>query len=352
LDANDYGVAFCCYSTSVDKDKSFGKWSERIHYMKIEQNAFGFRHTRSTLFAVCTCAFLSSPMAFGQDKEKEVRPKVDGALRLDNSPKSLGKGDDRSGDYTPASAGLSSGGAFSFSGSSGQGGAFFGNGGIVFGGSASAFSGSQEQQTQQESPRYRSDSTGSRSAGKGGSGSMSASGIVINNGVTISQNVENVDGAAVKTTSIKDKRNEVTIVEREQEGITVTIRTPVKGKEDKVKIVEAEDADQLKKKSAEAYRWYKKYASGTIGSVAIQNGGAQAMAGGAAGNGNAIAGGGARGFGGPFPGNPAGNPNQAMMEQQLRQMILQSEDPAIRAQLQMLLDQMKTPADNTHKNDE
>jgi hypothetical protein len=33
-------------------------------------------------------------------------------------------------------------------------------------------------------------------------------------------------------------------------------------------------------------------------------------------------------------------------------MILQSEDPAIRAQLQMLLDQMKTPADNTPKNDE
>jgi len=182
---------------------------------------------------------------------------------------------------------------------------------------------------------------------------MMESGTSSSKGVTVTQDVEEIDGVLVKTTRIKDKTNDVIIVENEIDGITVTIRTPVKGKEDKVKTVKAEDVDQLKKDSAEAYRWYKKYASGPVGSVSIQNGGAGAMAGRAAGgNAGGNAGGGAGGFGGAFPGNAAGNPGKAMLEQQLRQFMSETDDPTIRAQLQSILDQIKAADEGADEEDE
>ena len=182
---------------------------------------------------------------------------------------------------------------------------------------------------------------------------MFGGGFSSSNGVTVSQNVEDVDGVSVKTTSIKDKKTDVTIVENETDGITVTIRTPVKGKEDKVKTIKAESVEELKKSSAEAYRWYKKYASGPAGSVSIQNGDGNVMAGGNAGGfagGNA--GGGAGGFGGGFGGNGggfggglggnrAGNPAQAMLEEHLRKTMVETNDPVMRAQLQSMLDRIE-----------
>lgn len=217
-----------------------------------------------------------------------------------------------------------------------------GGGGVIVGGSATASSGSPDEMRQDSSPGYRSGSTGSRSSGTRSGGSMSAGGVTSSNGVTVSQNVEDIDGVSVKTTSIKDKKTDVTIVENETDGITVTIRTPVKGKEDRVKTIKAESVEELKKSSAEAYRWYKKYASGPAGSVSIQNGGGNAMAGGNAGGfagGNA--GGGAGGFGGGFGGNGAGNPAQALLEEHLRKTMIETEDPVLRAQLQSMLDRME-----------
>lgn len=231
----------------------------------------------------------------------------------------------------------------------------FGGGGVIVGGSASASSGTPDEPPQNESPGYRSGSTGSRSSGSRSGGSMMASGSSSGNGVTVTQNVEEVDGLPVKTTHIKDKKNDVTIVENEVDGITVTIRTPVKGKDDKVKTFKAEDVEQLKKDSAEAYRWYKKYASGPTGSVSIQNGGAQAMAGGAAGGGamaGGNAGGAAGGFGGAFPGNAAGNPAKAMMLQQLQQMMADSDDPILKAQIQAMLERLKEEDEKREQDDD
>jgi hypothetical protein len=227
-------------------------------------------------------------------------------------------------------------------------------GGVVVGGSASASSGTPDDQVPSESPGYRSGSTGSRSSGTKSGRSFASGGVTTSNGLTVTQNVEDVDGVSVKTTRIKDKKNDVTIVENEMDGITVTIRTPVKGKEDKVKTVKADDAEQLKKESAEAYRWYKKYASGPAGSVSIQNGGANAMAGGnaggfAGGNAGGAAGGAAGGFG--FPGNGAGNPAKAMMEQQIQQMMNETNDPVMKSQLQSVLDRMKE-SEQPQKEDE
>lgn len=355
---------------------SFRALSERIRFMKVDVQNFRVRQRLSMAMALVALGVMAVPVTFGQEQE-ESKPKSKRSTQMDNSPKSLGQKEEKksNGSNSSASA-FSSGGGFSYGSSGGQGGTFFrggggsgglgggmnrsgafGSGGVIVGGSARASSGTPDEEPQIESPGYRSGSTGSRSSGSRRGSSMMASGSSSGNGVTVTQDVEEVDGVPVKTTRIRDKKSDVTIVENEIDGITVTIRTPVKGKEDKVKTVKAEDVDQLKKDSAEAYRWYKKYASGPVGAVSIQNGGAGAMAGGAAGGGaggnaggNALgiaggnagggAGGAADGFGGAFPGNAAGNPGKAMMEQQLRKVMSETDDPTIRAQLQSILDQI------------
>lgn len=359
-DRRDRGIG--AVSLSMAWSGSFRALSERIRFMKVDVQNFRVRQNLSLAMSLLVLGLMAVPVTFGQEKEESSKSKSKGSAQLDNSPKSVDKQDEKKSNTKTSSSAFSSGGGFSFGSSGGQGGTFFrggsaggaggmarGGGGVIVGGSATASSGSPEEMPQNSSPGYRSGSTGSRSSGTRSGGSMSAGGVISSNGVTVSQNVEDIDGVSVKTTSIKDKKTDVTIVENETDGITVTIRTPVKGKEDKVKTFKAESVEELKKSSAEAYRWYKKYASGPAGSVSIQNGDGNAMAGGNAGGfagGNA--GGGAGGFGGGFGGNGggfggngAGNPAQAMLEEHLRKTMVETKDPVLRAQLQSMLDRME-----------
>jgi beta-lactamase regulating signal transducer with metallopeptidase domain len=361
-DRRDRGIS--AVSLSMAWAGSFRALSERIRFMKVDVQKFRVRQNFSMAMALLVLGVMAVPVTVGQEQE-ESKPKSTGSSKLDNSPKSLDKKEEKKsgGSTSSSSSAFSSGGGFSFGSSGGQGGTFFrsgggsggmAGGGVVVGGSASASSGTPDDQVPSESPGYRSGSTGSRSSGTKSGRSFASGGVTTSNGLTVTQNVEDVDGVSVKTTRIKDKKNDVTIVENEMDGITVTIRTPVKGKEDKVKTVKADDAEQLKKESAEAYRWYKKYASGPAGSVSIQNGGANAMAGGnaggfAGGNAGGAAGGAAGGFG--FPGNGAGNPAKAMMEQQIQQMMNETNDPVMKSQLQSVLDRMKE-SEQPQKEDE
>jgi beta-lactamase regulating signal transducer with metallopeptidase domain len=361
-DRRDRGIS--AVSLSMAWAGSFRALSERIRFMKVDVQKFRVRQNFSMAMALLVLGVMAVPVTVGQEQE-ESKPKSTGSSKLDNSPKSLDKKEEKKsgGSTSSSSSAFSSGGGFSFGSSGGQGGTFFrsgggsggmAGGGVVVGGSASASSGTPDDQVPSESPGYRSGSTGSRSSGTKSGRSFASGGVTTSNGLTVTQNVEDVDGVSVKTTRIKDKKNDVTVVENEMDGITVTIRTPVKGKEDKVKTVKADDAEQLKKESAEAYRWYKKYASGPAGSVSIQNGGANAMAGGnaggfAGGNAGGAAGGAAGGFG--FPGNGAGNPAKAMMEQQIRQMMNETNDPVMKSQLQTVLDRMKE-SEQPQKEDE
>lgn len=374
-DRRDRGIG--AVSLSMAWAGSFKALSERIRFMKVDVQNFRLRQNLSMGMALVAMGLIAVPVTFGQEEDK---PKSTGSAQLDNSPRSLKKEKEEKKSGNGSASAFSSAGGFSFGSSGGQGGTFFrggggsggagsgmgrssgfGGGGVIVGGSASASTGTPDEPPQNESPGYRSGSTGSRSSGSRSGGSMMASGSSSSNGVTVTQNVEEVDGLPVKTTHIKDKKNNVTIVENEVDGITVTIRTPVKGKEDKVKTFKAEDVEQLKKDSAEAYRWYKKYASGPTGSVSIQNGGAQAMAGGAAG-GNAGGGAGgaaggngggiANGFGGGLPGNAAGNPGKAMMIQQLHQMMADSDDPILKAQIQSMLDRLQEDDEKGADDDE
>lgn len=361
-DRRDRGIS--AVSLSMAWAGSFRALSERIRFMKVDVQKFRVRQNFSMAMALLVLGVMAVPVTVGQEQE-ESKPKSTGSSKLDNSPKSLDKKEEKKsgGSTSSSSSAFSSGGGFSFGSSGGQGGTFFrsgggsggmAGGGVVVGGSASASSGTPDDQVPSESPGYRSGSTGSRSSGTKSGRSFASGGVTTSNGLTVTQNVEDVDGVSVKTTRIKDKKNDVTIVENEMDGITVTIRLPVKGKEDKVKTVKADDAEQLKKESAEAYRWYKKYASGPAGSVSIQNGGANAMAGGnaggfAGGNAGGAAGGAAGGFG--FPGNGAGNPAKAMMEQQIQQMMNETNDPVMKSQLQSVLDRMKE-SEQPQKEDE
>jgi hypothetical protein len=361
-DRRDRGIS--AVSLSMAWAGSFRALSERIRFMKVDVQNFRVRQNFSMAMALLVLGVMAVPVTVGQEQE-ESKPKSTGSSKLDNSPKSLDKKEEKKsgGSSSSSSSAFSSGGGFSFGSSGGQGGTFFrsgggsggmAGGGVVVGGSASASSGTPDDQVPSESPGYRSGSTGSRSSGTKSGRSFASGGVSTSNGLTVTQNVEDVDGVSVKTTRIKDKKNDVTIVENEMDGITVTIRTPVKGKDDKVKTVKADDAEQLKKESAEAYRWYKKYASGPAGSVSIQNGGANAMAGGnaggfAGGNAGGAAGGAAGGFG--FPGNGAGNPAKAMMEQQIQQMMNETNDPVMKSQLQSVLDRMKE-SEQPQKEDE
>lgn len=361
-DRRDRGIS--AVSLSMAWAGSFRALSERIRFMKVDVQKFRVRQNFSMAMALLVLGVMAVPVTVGQEQE-ESKPKSKGSSKLDNSPKSLDKKEEKKsgGSTSSSSSAFSSGGGFSFGSSGGQGGTFFrsgggsggmAGGGVVVGGSASASSGTPDDQVPSESPGYRSGSTGSRSSGTKSGRSFASGGVTTSNGLTVTQNVEDVDGVSVKTTRIKDKKNDVTIVENEMDGITVTIRTPVKGKEDKVKTVKADDAEQLKKESAEAYRWYKKYASGPAGSVSIQNGGANAMAGGnaggfAGGNAGGAAGGAAGGFG--FPGNGTGNPAKAMMEQQIQQMMNETNDPVMKSQLQSVLDRMKE-SEQPQKEDE
>jgi beta-lactamase regulating signal transducer with metallopeptidase domain len=361
-DRRDRGIN--SVSLSMAWAGTFRALSERIRFMKVDVQNFRVRQNFSMALALLVLGLMAVPITFGQEQE-ESKPKSTGSSKLDNSPKSLDKKEEKKsgGSTSSSSSAFSSGGGFSFGSSGGQGGTFFrsgggsggmAGGGVVVGGSASSSSGTPDDDVPSESPGYRSGSSGSRSSGTKSGRSFAAGGVSTSNGLTVTQNVEDVDGVSVKTTRIKDKKNDVTIVENETDGITVTIRTPVKGKDDKVKTVKADDAEQLKKESAEAYRWYKKYASGPAGSVSIQNGGANAMAGGnaggfAGGNAGGVAGGAEGGFG--FPGNGAGNPAKAMMEQQIRQMMNETNDPVMKAQLQTVLDRMKE-SEQPQKDDE
>ena len=326
---------------------SFRALSERIRFMKVDVQNFRVRQNLSFALAIAVLGLMSIPVSFGQEEEK--KSKSTGSVKLDNSAKDYQEKKEEQQPNRGASASASSAsGGFSFGASGGQGGTYFrgngssGGGGVVFGsGSASASVGGEPMPKSTGSSPSSSTSSSNRSTGSGGKSMSSASGTArSSNGVSVTQSVEEVDGVEVKTTRIQNKKSEVTIVEDDTTGITVTILEKVKGKEDKLRVFQADDAEQLRKDSAEAYRWYKKYATGENGTVSVRNGGA------AGGMAFGQAGGGAGGAGNvPFgAGGVAGqgaNPARAMMEQQLRQMMDETEDPILKEQIKNMLERMK-----------
>jgi beta-lactamase regulating signal transducer with metallopeptidase domain len=339
--------SFGVVSLSMAWAGSFRALSERIRFMKVDVQNFRVRQNLSFALAIVVLGLMSIPVSFGQEEEK--KSKSTGSVKLDNSAKDYQEKKEEPKPNSGASASASSAsGGFSFGASGGQGGTYFGRngssgGGVVFGsGSASASVGGEPMPKSTGSSPSSSTSSSNRSTGSGGKSMSSASGTArSSNGVSVTQSVEEVDGVEVKTTRIQNKKSEVTIVEDDTTGITVTIIEKVKGKEDQLRVFQADDAEQLRKDSAEAYRWYKKYATGENGMVSVQNGGA------AGGMAFGQAGGGAGGGPGNVPfgaGGAAGqgaNPARAMMEQQLRQMMEETEDPILKEQIKNMLERMK-----------
>ena len=218
-------------------------------------------------------------------------------------------------------------------------------------GSSSGFSSGSNRPKQERSPGEDADSDTPSASPNGFRNSQSQS-VTNINGHTVEKNFEERDGQSVSTTRVRNGKQDVTIEESEAVGIRVTIKDLQRGKEKKTEY-QAKTRKALKRKHPAAFEWVQKFAAepngGNTASFQFGNGtnatggfeaggfaggvhGAQGVHGAIQGNG-AVGGFGAGAFGGPEA--------QHRMQQQIEQMIQQSDDPAIKQQLRMLLDRLE-----------
>ena len=208
--------------------------------------------------------------------------------------------------------------------------------------SSSSFSSSDQPPSQPVSPGEESSSPYPSSTGNGFQNGMSKSYTNVN-GHIVEKSLDQRDGKKVSTTRILNGKQDVLIEESEDAGIQVTVKETVRGKERKSQF-KADSRKALRKKHPAAFEWVRKYASDAnninFGIGAGPFGGGQANAGGFA-HGNA--GGFARGAAGANAGGGAFNGPEAqeLMKKQIQQMIQQSDNPAVKQQLQTMLEQIQ-----------
>jgi hypothetical protein len=182
-------------------------------------------------------------------------------------------------------------------------------------GSSSGFSSGSNRPKQERSPGEDADSDTPSTSPNGFRNSQSQS-VTNINGHTVEKNIEERDGQSVSTTRVRNGKQDVTIEESEAVGIRVTIKDLQRGKEKKTEY-QAKTRKALKRKHPAAFEWVQKFA-------AEPNGGNTAW------------------FQFENGANATGGPEaQQRMQQQIEQMIQQSDDPAIKQQLRMLLDRLE-----------
>jgi hypothetical protein len=127
------------------------------------------------------------------------------------------------------------------------------------------------------------------------------------NGHSVEKSFEERDGQSVSITRVRNGKQDVTIEESQKVGIRVTIKDMQRGKEKKSEF-QADTRKALKRKHPAAFEWVRKFAAepNAVNNAAVQ-----------------------------------GPEAQQMMQKQLEQMIRQSDDPALKQQLQMMLDRLE-----------
>jgi hypothetical protein len=173
-------------------------------------------------------------------------------------------------------------------------------------GSSSGFSSGSQGPKQERSPGEDPES-GLPSASSNGFRNSQSHSVTNVNGHSVEKSFEERDGQSVSITRVRNGKQDVTIEESQKVGIRVTIKDMQRGKEKKSEF-QADTRKALKRKHPAAFEWVRKFAAE------------------------------------PNAGNNAavqGPEAQQMMQKQLEQMIRQSDDPALKQQLQMMLDRLE-----------
>jgi hypothetical protein len=173
-------------------------------------------------------------------------------------------------------------------------------------GSSSGFSSGSQGPKQERSPGEDPESVSSSASSNGFRNSQSHS-VTNVNGHSVEKSFEERDGQSVSITRVRNGKQDVTIEESPKVGIRVTIKDMQRGKEKKTEF-QADTRKALKRKHPAAFEWVRKFAAE------------------------------------PNAGNNAavqGPEAQQIMQKQLEQMIRQSDDPALKQQLQMMLDRLE-----------
>ena len=173
-------------------------------------------------------------------------------------------------------------------------------------GSSSGFSSGSQGPKQERSPGEDPESASPSSSSNFFRNSQSQS-VTNINGQTVEKSFEERDGQRVSITRVRNGKQDVTIEESPKVGIRVTIKDMQRGKEKKTEF-QADTRKALKRKHPAAFEWVRKFAAE---SNAGNNAAVQAPE------------------------------AQQMMQKQLEQMIRQSDDPALKQQLQMMLDRLE-----------
>jgi hypothetical protein len=173
-------------------------------------------------------------------------------------------------------------------------------------GSSSGFSSGSQGPKQERSPGEDPESVSSSASSNGFRNSQSHS-VTNVNGHSVEKSFEERDGQSLSITRVRNGKQDVTIEESPKVGIRVTIKDMQRGKEKKTEF-QADTRKALKRKHPAAFEWVRKFAAepNAGNNVAVQ-----------------------------------GPEAQQMMQKQLEQMIRQSDDPALKKQLQMMLDRLE-----------
>jgi len=173
-------------------------------------------------------------------------------------------------------------------------------------GSSSGFSSGSQGPKQERSPGEDPESASPSASSNFFRNSQSHS-VTNINGHTVEKSFEERDGQSVSITRVRNGKQDVTIEESPKVGIRVTIKELQRGKEKKTEF-RADTRKALKRKHPAAFEWVRKFADE------------------------------------PNVGNNAAAQTpeaQQMMQKQLEQLIRQSDDPAFKQQLQMMLDRLE-----------
>lgn len=142
----------------------------------------------------------------------------------------------------------------------------------------------------------------------------SGSTVTSGNGVSVTRSVDELDGVSTVRTTITTRKERVVIEESNEDGIVVTVQPRNKPKSEK-KTYEAQDREELKEKYPEAFDWAEKYSTDRGGVSAV----------------------GQSDLPGDLQWIPA-KPNATnLMQQQIQQMIRNTDDPMMKQQLEHLL---------------